>query len=161
MKLIFTSIFISLSIVSFAQDNNPLVPNPTERTAIAEGTITVPTFTNIGLSTHSVNTGFTTWEDMIHGKIYPGVMSVIVKSNVPWIVKVKSNSEFFIPPAGGSTDVSASLMSLKTSTTGVFIPMSTTAQTLLMSNNSNCQNSYPLDVRIMTNWNSIGGIYTL
>lgn len=156
MKSIFFTLIMSvLSLYSHAQMT---------RTSSVSGTITVPCLSEIDVdfAVNDFALRFDTWEQMVDGRVYPNALHVYIKSNQPWVVKVKSKDAFQQPVTpNGSPDVSANLISIKKPEDSQFVPLTTAPQTILVSTNNNIENHYYLDLKMDTNWNSNGGTYNL
>lgn len=81
-------------------------------------------------TTQNLGFSFVTAEDFESGKINLNAAGLKVRSNKPWIVSVKANTENFTTTGTGDTDVAASKLAIRKNGATVNIPLTTAEQTL-------------------------------
>ena len=134
------------------------------KTAHLDGSIHIPTLVDLDVdfAVNDFNLRFDEWEQMDNGRVYQNAIHVYVKSNAPWIVKVKSRDPYYNSlSVQGSTNIPSQLISIRPSGSPDFLPLTTAQQTILASTNNNIENHYYLDLKMDTNWISNGGNYNL
>ena len=103
---------------------------------------------------------FTSENDINYGKTYSGYYKLTVSSDDPWVVSIMAKTSLFTPSSStASNNMPASIMSLKESSKPNFISLSETPQNLLMSDNSNINGNFSIDLYVNPSWNYKGGSY--
>ena len=131
----------------------------------ATGTINVSAIQSLSVTGGSTIPSFTSLDDYFNGETMSNYVSVTVKSNVSWLVTVQSQSDYFNPlSSGASTNMPASVLGIKTSSSGSFTSISSTAMNLKTGNktgNSLTGSSFSIDTKFNPGYNFRGGIYSI
>lgn len=108
---------------------------------------------------------FNSFDDYKDGVDVDDYLSVNIKSNVSWTLSVMAQNAYFTPmSAGGSTDMPAGVLWIKTNSMGNYLSVSTTSKTLKTGNkgsNNTLGNNFDIDIRYNPGFTYKGGIYTL
>lgn len=120
---------------------------------------------SLTLTGGSVIPSFQSLDDFANGVTVDDYLSVAVKSNVSWTVSVMAQNAHFSPMTqNGSTDMPASVLSIRSNNYSSYTALSTNAQTLKTGNkgsSNNPGNSFDIDIRYNPGFSYKGGIYTL
>ncbi|RYZ51279.1 MAG: hypothetical protein EOP49_12080, partial [Sphingobacteriales bacterium] len=116
----------------------------------ATGIINVSTIQSVTFSGGTAIPAFNSLSSYANGVTMPAYLTLSVKSNVSWLISVKAQNANFTPMTqGGSTNMPASVLSLKSAVNSSFIPMSTNSVTLKTGNRGGAStpgNNFALDV---------------
>ena len=155
--LIFIATILSSAITAGAQGWS--------YSASTSGNIIVYSIQSITLTGGTFIPSFTSLSDYANGKTAEDYLGVAIKSNKSWTLSVHAQNSYFTPMSfGGSTNMPASVLSLKDSTAYSYFDVSTTAQTVKTGNKGNTTasgNSFNIDLRYNPGFSYKGGIYTL
>ena len=109
--------------------------------------------------------GFTTSGQYANGITYSNFTTHTIKSNLPWMVNVSSQSTYFTPASSGAdNNVPCSIIGVKPSTVSTFTSLSISnavVKTGGAGNSTAAGNSYNVDLQINPGYNYSAGIYNL
>lgn len=92
-------------------------------------------------------------------------VTATIKSNVSWVVVVQAQNNFFTTmSSGASTNMPASVLSLKTSSSGTYLSLNTNGINLKTGNktgNSISGTNFNVDMKFNPGFNFKGGIYSI
>lgn len=133
--------------------------------ANVSGLISVSTVQSLSLTGGAAIPNFSSMNDYYNGVVMDDYLTVGVKSNVPWMINVQAQSQYFTPmTTGGSTNMPASVLSLKTSLSGNYTALSPNGITLKTGNRGGAAatgNNFTVDMRFNPGFAYKGGIYTI
>lgn len=126
------------------------------------GAVVMPPLQTLTVTTNgSPNISFNSNSDLGNGRELPAFYHLEVKSTVPWVITVRSESENFTSSGTGADNIPANVVSVKSSAGKDFMPVSAAEKTLLTNANDNIVNRFDIDVKINPAWKYSGGIYNL
>lgn len=156
IRIILTSLLLSLVITSSKAQYS--------FTSSVSGSIY---FSSVQSLTLTGGTGIPTLSsssDFMNGIEMTNYLTATIKSNVPWTLSVQSTNSFFTPMNGGSTNMPASVLGIKTTNDNNYTSLSTNSVTLKTGNKGSGTtpgNSFSLDLKFNPGFSYQGGIYTL
>lgn len=113
----------------------------------------------------STSISFNTSGQYTDGVAYSGFTTHNVKSNLPWLVNVASQSAYFTPASSGAdNNMPCSVIGIKPSIASTFMPLSVSNKVVKTGNAGNSSatgNSYNVDVQINPGYTYNAGIYNL
>ena len=125
------------------------------------GSIYVPSLQSINVDfLQSAAIQFTKAEEFDHGKLLPSFIRASVVSNVPYLVSVMANSDFFNTTSTHSNPMPVSIISLRDNISNQFVNLSAIAKPLLINKTGNMKTEYTIDASIKPGWNYAGGQYS-
>ncbi len=134
-------------------------------TDIVPGTISVTSIMSISVTALAGTTSISTSTEYTNGKAIDNYASVVVKSNMLWIITLTAQSaNFSAQTAGASTNMPASVLSLRKDGASSYSTMSTTAKTLNTGGRGNCSypgNSFNVDAYFNPGFSYNSGLYTI
>ena len=129
------------------------------------GNINVSSIQSLTLSGGTTVPTLSTTDDFASGVTMAGYLNVVVKSNVSWTLSVQSQNSYFTAMSqGGSTNMPASVLSIKPSSSSNYFNLSTSSQTLKSGSKGSSTtpgNSFSVDVKFSPGFSYKGGIYTI
>jgi len=129
------------------------------------GNINISSIYVVTLTGGTAIPSFSDADDYASGVTYSNYLNVAIKSNVSWTLSAKAQSTYFTPQSsGGSTNMPASVLSMKASTSSSYFNMSTTSQTVKSGSrgtSSTSGNSFKIDIKYTPGFTYKGGIYTI
>jgi len=160
MKKVLFSIYIATTAPFYchAQSGGLFSLNQT-----ANGSITLPPLQDLRVTTLN-NTGilFEGAKDFSNGKHVNSQYQLKVLSNIPWYISVRASDPVLTALTPTTPrDIPVSIVRLKPSTGGSYINLSTAAQTLIVSENNNLENTYYIDMKFDPSWTLPGGSYNI
>lgn len=106
-----------------------------------------------------------TTDDFASGITMGSYLNVVVKSNVAWTLSVQAQNAYFSAMSeGGSTNMPASVLSIKPSSSSNYFNLSTSSQTLKSGGKGSSTapgNAFSIDVKFSPGFSYKGGIYTI
>lgn len=144
----------------------PLLGLAQTKTASLNGNIIVPSLKKIDVSflANNFKMKFDNFNELDDGKEYLNAIKVHVKSNTPWIIKVRSNSPVHTSTDGNATpNIPASNVHIRPSGSGQYIPLNTVSQQVIHHTNTSIENDYYLDLKVNFDYNGNyrDGLYDL
>ena len=134
-------------------------------TAINHGSLTVLPVVFMSLTTNGGVPSFTTASHYDNGITNTSYAGIWVKANLPWVISVRAQNANFTPmTTGASSNMPASVISLKKSTNANYLTLSTTAQTLAtgqLGPNTVSGNTFNVAMRFDPGWSFAGGLYRM
>lgn len=132
------------------------------QTETSSGTIEIPSMVSIDLDQimNNQELRFDKWEYFTNGRTIPSAFNMRVLSNIPWEVTVMADNVYFTPIGEGSPDMPVTLIKVKKNTSSNYLAVSNTPQRFLLSENSNLENSYNVDLMMDGPMNYKAGRYT-
>jgi hypothetical protein len=129
------------------------------------GKITIASVMNISVSTGTAFS-FSTIDNYLNGVTKTNFSTVTVKSNNLWLVNVQANAVYFTAGGGGSTDMPASILSIRKAGTGSYQPISSTANVTLNTgsrtgSSAPYTNTFDVDLIANPGFNFNGGTYSI
>ena len=132
---------------------------------IVNPTATVSTLLSVTLSNNTGTASFTNMNAYVNGITTNNFSTLAIKSNVLWLLSVSAQSTNFAAMGGGaSSNMPASVVSMRLSNTSTFYPLSTAGFTLKTGgrgNNLAAGNTFGIDMRFNPGFSYPGGIYSL
>jgi hypothetical protein len=129
------------------------------------GTINVSAIQSIAVTGGTSIPSFSSLDDYFNGVVMSNYINVSVKSNVSWVVVVQSQNDFFSPQSSNaSTNMPASVLSVKSSTSGTYLSLNTSGVNLKTGNKTGVSTtgiSFSLDMKFNPGFNYKGGIYSI
>lgn len=151
MKNTLAILLLFISTSSFAQNGSG---------ATVSGYISIPALMSINITPNlQQQLVFSSISDYTYGKVLPNAANIVVKSSCPWVISIMTN-ESYAHSSSGNEQVPISIFSLKEASGNNFIVLDNSPQTILISNNSNIENSYDIDLRVKPEFGSRAGDYS-
>ena len=127
----------------------------------ANGTISVSAIQSITITGGTSIPSLSSLDDYFNGIVMSNYVTTTVKSNVSWLVVVQAQNDYFTAQSSGaSTNMPASVLSIKTSSSGNYIALNTNGINL-KTGNSNSGTNFNVDMKFNPGFNYRGGIYSI
>jgi len=158
-KILFTICVVVIApFCSLAQSGGLFSLNQT-----ANGTITLPPLLDLRVTALN-NTGiqFEGAKDFANGKHVSSQYQLKVLSNIPWYISVRASDPMLTPLTPTTPrDIPVTIVRLKPSSSNSYINLTTAPQTIVISENSNLENTYYIDMKFDPTWTLPGGSYNI
>jgi hypothetical protein len=129
------------------------------------GNINIASIQSLTLSGGTTVPTLSTTDDFASGITMGSYLNVVVKSNVAWTLSVQAQNAYFSAMSqGGSTNMPASVLSIKPSSSSNYFNLSTSSQTLKSGGKGSSTapgNAFSIDVKFSPGFSYKGGIYTI
>ncbi len=126
----------------------------------ATGNITVSSVLELSVNSAAAIT-FSDVNDYANGQTVANYATISLKSNILWLVNISANATYFTAlSSGASTTMPASVLNIKLNTSGNYMNLSTTAQTLKTGGRGSGQ-SFSVDLNSNPGYNYPGGLYSI
>lgn len=155
MKKLFIIILLFISARSMAQSSSSVQVN---------GNIDMPLLQTVKVEiANRQPISFKTPDEIDNGIVIPGYYKITVISNVPWVISVMSNTAKFqsmsLDRAGSKEAPSSDMLEVKNST-GTFIPIGISPQTIMVNQTNNIVTEFYIDIRVKPGVLINGGNYS-
>lgn len=131
----------------------------------ANGTISVSAIQSISIIGGTTIPSLSSLDDYFNGVVMSNYVTATIKSNVSWVVVVQAQNNYFTAmSSGASTNMPASVLSLKTSSSGTYLSLNTNGINLKTGNktgNSISGTNFNVDMKFNPGFNFKGGIYSI
>lgn len=131
----------------------------------ANGTISVSAIQSITITGGTSIPSLTSLDDYFNGIVMSEYVIVNIKSNVSWLVIVQAQNDYFTAQSSGaSTNMPASVLSLKPSSSSNYLTLNTNGLNIKTGNktgNSNSGTNFNVDMKFNPGFNFKGGIYSI
>jgi len=129
------------------------------------GTINVTSIQSMSITGGTSLPNFVTLDDYFNGVEMSNYVTIMIKSNISWLLGVQAQNDFFTPMSqGGSTNMPSTVLGLKTNSQINFTSVTTnsfTVKTGNKGNSTNTGNTFNLDMKFNPGFNYKGGIYAI
>ena len=126
-----------------------------------QGNAIVYSIQSITITQNAGVVNFNTPSDYFNGVTMPDYATVRVKSNENWVISYASQSQYFSPLSKmASTNMPSTVLSLKASTAGSYVPLTTQSRTLKTGNRGG-DHEFGLDVKFNPGFAYSGGLYSI
>lgn len=154
IRILFFSIFLFVVPNAYCQSF----------TQSTSGSITIASVLHVSISGGATVT-FTNLDDYANGKTLTNYATCTLKSNLLWLINVKSNATYFTASGGGSIDMPASILSIRKAGTSTYYPLSSSTAVNLATGSrtggSPFYTTFNVDLKANPGYSYNGGTYSI